>query len=253
MYKVSLFVFVKIFSKNKKHVVSDKKLFDAKYETDNHVKLVRIVNNKKKQSYIVSMFNADDVETSINMKTANRLINDFRNIPADKEVHVIIHTLGGDLSAAEIIARLISRHKGKVTAIVPNYAYSGGTIIAFAYDEIITSESSVFGPVDPQMIFPANSIISAVKSHGKFAIEQLFKIESEKAVEDVKKLLKDTVKFKNEENRDEQINKIISDLVDGDLLHGHPIFCDRLISYGMNIKVDNELTNKLCQDLELVL
>ena len=179
-----LFILKKVFFDEKSGKSSS--TFTKQYEKDNDVKLITIVNNKKKKSYVSNLFDADDSEGMISMKTANRLIHDLRNIPEDKEIHIIIHTLGGDLSAAEIICRLISKRKGKVTAIVPNYAYSAGTLISLSCDEILTSTTSVFGPVDPQLIFPASSIIEAVTKSGQFAIESLFSIESEKAVADVK-------------------------------------------------------------------
>lgn len=256
MTAVGLFIVKKIFFKDSTPE-DNKDKYSKQYEEDNKVKLIKIVNNRKKQSYVSSLFSTDESEGTISMKTANRLIHDLRNIPEDKEIHIMIHTLGGDLNAAEIICRLINNHKGKVTAIVPNYAYSAGTLISLSCDEIITSSTSVFGPVDPQMIFPASSIIEAVTKSGKFAIENLFSIESEKAIRDVKNLLKDVVKFKNDDesdnvDRDVLVDKIIDDLVDGKLLHGHPIFSDRLKSYSINVTNDNEKMNKICDDLKLV-
>ena len=265
MGAIGLFVLKKVFFGEK--IGKSPSKFTKQYEKDNDVKLITIVNNKKKKSYVSNLFDADDSEGMISMKTANRLIHDLRNIPEDKEIHIIIHTLGGDLSAAEIICRLISKRKGKVTAIVPNYAYSAGTLISLSCDEILTSTTSVFGPVDPQLIFPASSIIEAVKQSGQFAIEHLFAIESEKAVEDVKALLKDVVKFKQPKNtesetekdkedeqldRDILVDKLIIDLVDGKLLHGHPIFSDRLANYQINVVNENKKMTKLCDDLNLV-
>lgn len=238
----------------KKDVVKVKRSFDKEYEDKHNVKLIKIVNNRKKKSYVSSLFINDDSEGMISMKTANRMISEFRSMPEDKDVHIMIHTLGGDLNAAEIIARLIHHHKGNVTAIIPNYAYSGGTIISLACDKIVTSTTSVFGPVDPQLIFPAKSIIEAVKQYGKMSIEHIFRIESEKAVGDVKQLLTEVIRFKesDEEKRLEKINNIIDDLVDGKMLHGHPIFSSRLRSYGLNVEDDNERMNDLCTELQLV-
>ena len=50
-----------------------------------------------------------------------------------------------------------------MTAFVPHYAMSGGTLIALAADEIVMSEYAVLGPVDPQLgEYPAASILKAV-------------------------------------------------------------------------------------------
>jgi hypothetical protein len=226
----------------------------TKYEKENNVKLLKIVNKKVKRSALESMIAPDNSEGHISMKTADRFINEFRNIPDDKEVHILIHTNGGELNAAEIICRIIHQHKGKVVAIVPNYAYSAGTMISLACDEILTSNVSVFGPIDPQMGFPSNSIIEAVKRNCKFAIEDVFRIESEKAINDVKALLTDILTFdmSNEtRSKEELVEIIMNDMVDGKHLHGHPIFASKLSEYKLTVNVDNDKMKELAEKLEL--
>jgi ClpP class serine protease len=58
-------------------------------------------------------------------------------------VDIVLHPPGALVLAATQIARAINRRKGKVTAIVPHYAMSGGTLIALAADEIIMSDHAV--------------------------------------------------------------------------------------------------------------
>ena len=82
-----------------------------------------------------------------------------REVPID----LILHTPGGLVLAALQIAQAIKKHKGKVTAFVPHYAMSGGTLISLAADEIVMSEHAVLGPVDPQLgKFPAASILKVL-------------------------------------------------------------------------------------------
>src|SRR3981189_3123480 len=72
---------------------------------------------------------------------------------------MVLHTPGGLVLASLQIARAIHMHKGKVTAFVPHYAMSGGTLIALAANEIVMSEYAVLGPVDPQLgQYPGASI-----------------------------------------------------------------------------------------------
>ena len=67
--------------------------------------------------------------------------------------------------AATQIARAMEAHPAKVTAYVPVYATSGGTLIALAADEIVMGEVSVVGPIDPQILgLPA---ASTVRAHSK--------------------------------------------------------------------------------------
>src|SRR5437899_7394426 len=76
---------------------------------------------------------------------------------------IVLHTPGGLVLASLQIARAIHKHQGKVTAFVPHYAMSGGTLIALAASEIVMSEYAVLGPVDPQLgQYPAASILKAV-------------------------------------------------------------------------------------------
>ena len=85
--------------------------------------------------------------------------------------------------AATQIARAINRRKGKVTAIVPHYAMSGGTLIALAADEIIMSDHAVLGPVDPQLgQYPAVSLLRAAarKSEDKLEDETLILVDQAK-------------------------------------------------------------------------
>src|ERR1700733_4559385 len=52
-------------------------------------------------------------------------------------IDIVLHTPGGLVLAALQIARAIHKHKGKVTAFVPHYAMSGGTLIALAASEVV--------------------------------------------------------------------------------------------------------------------
>lgn len=80
-------------------------------------------------------------------------------------IDVVLHTPGGLVLAAEQIAFALQAHPGKVTAFVPHYAMSGGTLISLAADEIIMSPSAVLGPVDPQIgQSAARSIVEAVEA-----------------------------------------------------------------------------------------
>ena len=50
-----------------------------------------------------------------------------------------------------------------MTAFVPHYAMSGGTLIALAANEIVMCQQSILGPIDLQVgSFPAASLIKAI-------------------------------------------------------------------------------------------
>lgn len=92
-------------------------------------------------------------------------INDNDNLD------LLLHTPGGSPEAAADIIRVCRSYSKKFRVIVPNAAMSAGTLIAMGSDEIIMSDTSNLGPIDPQMIFvqskdmaimrPAKSFIDA--------------------------------------------------------------------------------------------
>lgn len=82
-----------------------------------------------------------------------------------KEMHIVMHTRGGSLSAAEAICRaiLLARDRGvKITCWIKYFGYSAGCMIAAACDEIRMSETALLGPADAQLgsMFASNSINS---------------------------------------------------------------------------------------------
>lgn len=64
---------------------------------------------------------------------------------------VILTTTGGSATAVERYVNIIRKHYNKVIFIVPDYAYSAGTIFCMSGDEIWMDYFSVLGPIDPQV------------------------------------------------------------------------------------------------------
>ena len=100
------------------------------------------------------------VSSSISIEDSEAVLRAIRLTPEDQPIDVILHTPGGLVLAAEQIAKALVQRKAKVTAFVPHYAMSGGSLIALAADEIIMDPNAVLGPVDPQIgDMPAASIV----------------------------------------------------------------------------------------------
>jgi ClpP class serine protease len=100
------------------------------------------------------------VSSSISIEDSEAVLRAIRLTPEDQPIDVILHTPGGLVLAAEQIAKALVQRKAKVTAFVPHYAMSGGSLIALAADEIVMDPNAVLGPVDPQIgDMPAASII----------------------------------------------------------------------------------------------
>ena len=127
----------------------------------------------------------------IDLEDAQTIIAAIKETPPDVPIDLILHTPGGLVLAAMQIARAVEAHPAKVTVYVPVYAMSGGTLIALAADEIVLSEFSVLGPIDPQIMgLPAASIVRARDSKpiaDVFDLTVVLADVSEKALAQVKK------------------------------------------------------------------
>ncbi len=63
---------------------------------------------------------------------------------------VVLETTGGYIETVERIVHVFRNHYKRVSFIVPNYAYSAGTVLVMSGDEIWMDYHAVLGPIDPQ-------------------------------------------------------------------------------------------------------
>lgn len=61
---------------------------------------------------------------------------------------VLIHTIGGDPVAAYRLAQVIRDFTQEATFLVPEFAYSGGTLICLSGDSILLGNHAVLSPID---------------------------------------------------------------------------------------------------------
>lgn len=83
------------------------------------------------------------------------LMDLLHKVPVGTNIDFLLNTPGGDVGAADKIARILRRRVGShgtLRVIVPDYAKSAGTLIALGADTIVMSDSSELGPIDPQII-----------------------------------------------------------------------------------------------------
>src|SRR5439155_9141711 len=64
---------------------------------------------------------------------------------------VILETYGGYMETAERMAKAFRHNYQRVDFIVPNFAFSAGTILVMVGDAIHMDYFSVLGPIDPQV------------------------------------------------------------------------------------------------------
>jgi ClpP class serine protease len=151
---------------------------------------------------------------------------------------IVLHTPGGLVLASLQIARAIHKHKGKVTAVIPHYAMSGGTLIALAAHEILMSEYAVIGPVDPQVgEYAAASVLKAVSRKPIAEVDDKTLIladQAEKAIPQVREAVRELLADKVGDKADE-LARLLSE---GTWTHDHPITYDTAKSLGLPVRSD---------------
>lgn len=109
-----------------------------------------------------------DLYTQMMQEDINPIMNALYQMDYQKNLAVILHTPGGDLSAVEPITKYIHSKFEKVTVIVPTMCMSAGSMFALSCDNIIISRAGQLGPTDPQMLLPGRGFFSVKEIRQQF-------------------------------------------------------------------------------------
>lgn len=106
--------------------------------------------NSEKTDMLSSLYKSCD--SMITIDTYQKFSVAYSKFDIDKDIHIVLHTPGGQLTGAEAIVNVILNHKGKgkVYCYIPFYAYSAGCFIAMACDKIYMHVNAILGPCDAQ-------------------------------------------------------------------------------------------------------
>lgn len=78
------------------------------------------------------------------------------------KLSVVLETDGGYIEVVPRIADVLRKHFDRVEFIIPNYAYSAGTILVMCGDAILMDYFSVLGPIDPQVERKGGGLVPAL-------------------------------------------------------------------------------------------
>ena len=78
------------------------------------------------------------------------VIEDICEKKKGEHLIVMLETNGGYMETVERLVSAMRTHYKKVSFVIPNFAYSAGTILALSGDNIYMDYYSVLGPIDPQ-------------------------------------------------------------------------------------------------------
>ena len=210
---------------------------------------------------------ADNLD--INDSDMNGFMNCVHELDCQIGLDLIVHTPGGDPSAAEIIVHYLrEKFNNDIRIIVPQLAMSAGTMIACAGKEIIMGRQSSLGPIDPQFNgIPAYNIRQEfeeakedLKDHPENAQYWAIKLQQYpaafmKTAIDAMNLSEDLVRqwlgtCMFNENDDGVIDSIVSTLSNHDMskIHGRHLTADYCKGIGLKVVMmedDNELQDKI--------
>ena len=92
-----------------------------------------------------------------------KLIEDLKTDTTKRDkLYIILTTLGGSAEIVERYVNILRYHYEEVNFIVPDYAYSAGTIFCMSGDSILMDYISVLGPIDPQVPNKDNKYVAAL-------------------------------------------------------------------------------------------
>jgi ClpP class serine protease len=168
----------------------------------------------------------------IDIDDAEGVLRAINETPDGRPIEIILHTPGGMVIAARQIAAALADHDGRVTAVVPHYAMSGGTMIAMAADEILVDPHASLGPVDPQIgQYAAASLVAVAERPGDHEDQTLIMADvGRKAIIQVESFAKRLLERHMPPERAAEIAEI---LATGTWTHDHPLQYPELQALGL--------------------
>jgi ClpP class serine protease len=219
---------------NQRFLEASRQRLIARIERQRHSRVILLVHRQESMNFLgFPLVRYIDVNDSEEVLRAIHLTDPA--VPID----IVLHTPGGLVLAALQIARAIHKHQGKVTAFIPHYAMSGGTLIALAADEVVMSEYAVMGPVDPQLgQYPAASILKAVALKPVKDTDDntlILADQAEKAMAQIHDSVRELLSDKLPADKAEELARKLSE---GTWTHDHPITVDTAKSFGLPVRSD---------------
>lgn len=81
-----------------------------------------------------------------------RIIEDLKEDGQSRDkIYIMLTTSGGSAIAVERYVNILRKNYNEVNFIIPDFAYSAGTIFCMSGDNIYMDYFSVLGPIDPQV------------------------------------------------------------------------------------------------------
>lgn len=175
----------------------------------------------------------------LDVQDSEEIVRAIMQTDPETPIDLILHTPGGLALPSLQIARAVSRHKAKVTAFVPHYAMSGGTLIAIAADQITMCEHAVLGPIDPQVGgYPAGSVLRAVSRKEDKDVEDDTLILADQAEMAIAQMRRALSSLLAPSMRSDIADYVADQLSQGHWTHDYPITPEEAAGMGLPVTTD---------------
>ncbi len=95
--------------------------------------------------------------------TIKQIVEDLQSeTPANNKCYILLTTPGGSLNPVNRMVSILRHFYIEVNFIIPDYAYSAGTIFCMSGDNILMNYFSALGPVDPQVQNKDGKLVAAL-------------------------------------------------------------------------------------------
>jgi ClpP class serine protease len=172
----------------------------------------------------------------IDIDDSQSVLRAIRSTEKGRTIEIILHTPGGLVLAASQIAKALRDHEGRVVAVVPHYAMSGGTLIALAADEILLDQHAALGPIDPQLgEYAAASLVEVASRPGRHDDRTLLLADvGRKALRQMEVLARELLEHHAPPDRARELARL---LATGVWTHDHPLLPADLERLGLPVRV----------------
>lgn len=99
------------------------------------------------------------LETQISPEIIDLFIEHLDAIGPTQKLSLILHTNGGDTSAAWRLVNLLHTFCDELEVIIPAKAMSAGTLISLGANKIVMTKQAALGPIDPSLTHPLSPLV----------------------------------------------------------------------------------------------
>ena len=117
---------------------------------------------KSRNSVVISYITGDRprLETQISPEVIDIFVEHLDKIGPVPKISLVLHTNGGDTSAAWRLINLIHTFCDEFEVIIPSKALSAGTLISLGANKVVMTKQAALGPIDPSLNHPLSPIMS---------------------------------------------------------------------------------------------